>query len=62
MNKVLTSDFKKYLQITSQKADNVTDPTVASRIQLQSATYGGNCNGQENTAAEIEAHQLNGCS
>ena len=44
-------DFKKYQQITSQKADNVTDPTVASRIQVQSATLGGNCNGQENTAA-----------
>ena len=49
-------DFKKYEQITSQKADNVTDPTVASRIQLQSATYGANCNGQENRAATNKAH------
>ena len=49
-------NFKKYEQITSQKADNVTDPTVASRIQLQSATYGANCNGQENTAATNKAH------
>ena len=49
-------DFKKYEQITSQKEDNVTDPTVASRIQLQSATYGANCNGQENTAATNKAH------
>ena len=49
-------DFKKYEQITSEKADNVTDPTVASRIQLQSATYGANCNGQENRAATNKAH------
>ena len=56
LNVIESYDFKKYEQITSQKEDNVTDPTVASRIQLQSATYGANCNGQENTAATNKAH------
>ncbi len=56
LNVIESYDFKKYEQITSQKEDNVTDPTVASRIQLQSATYGANCNGQENRAATNKAH------
>lgn len=56
LNVIESYDFKKYEPITSQKEDNVTDPTVASRIQLQSATYGANCNGQENTAATNKAH------
>ena len=55
LNVIESYDFKKYEQITSQKEDNVTDPTVASRIQLQSATYGANCNGQENKAATSKA-------
>ena len=48
--------FKKYEEITADKVDNVTDPTVGSRIQLQSATYGANCNGQENKAVTKKKH------
>jgi len=44
-------DFNNYVSLTDKKVDNETDPTVGSRIHVKNATYGMNCNGQENVAA-----------
>ena len=68
LEEVAGYDFKKYENITTETVKNETDPTVGSRIHLESATYGGNCNGQENVPATNAAWQkyneevIPGCS
>ena len=48
-------DFNNYVALTDETVNNETDPTVGSRIHLKNATYGQNCNGQENVPATNEA-------
>uniref|UniRef100_A0A6C0CRL9 Uncharacterized protein n=1 Tax=viral metagenome TaxID=1070528 RepID=A0A6C0CRL9_9ZZZZ len=48
-------DFDNYVALTDETVNNETDPTVGSRIHLKNATYGQNCNGQENVPATNEA-------
>lgn len=44
-------NFNNYTEISNKKMETPTDATVAPRIIIENATYGGNCNGQENKAA-----------
>lgn len=54
-------NFNDYEEISSKKMSTPSDPIKPPGIKIENATYGGNCNGQENrgeTDARVAAWQM----